>query len=183
MFEDLLLYFVFSRQSALTQWFKLYLGPKLKNFRTDNARDYFSQMLYTYFTSQGIIHGSSCVNTPPTKLGPLMAQYLGYLGAQPLSMFMNNINCIFLGYSPTQKVYKCYNPSPKKLVYICKCNFLSAQTFLLQGEISMIEDNPCACFKLQAPMSTPSKVLNSKEAPNFVVENSKETPNSIVEIS
>ncbi|RDX66851.1 hypothetical protein CR513_54342, partial [Mucuna pruriens] len=33
--------------------------PKLKKFRIGNARDYFSQMLSTYFTSQGIVHDSS----------------------------------------------------------------------------------------------------------------------------
>ncbi|RDX81335.1 hypothetical protein CR513_38003, partial [Mucuna pruriens] len=39
-------------------------GAKIKKFRTDNARDYFNQVLSTYFTSQGIIHDSSCRNTP-----------------------------------------------------------------------------------------------------------------------
>ena len=39
-------------------------GVKIKSFRTDNARDYFNQILSPYFQSQGIIHESSCVNTP-----------------------------------------------------------------------------------------------------------------------
>ena len=39
-------------------------GVKIKNFKTDNARDYFNQILSPYFQSQGILHKSSCVNTP-----------------------------------------------------------------------------------------------------------------------
>lgn len=39
-------------------------GVKIKNFRLDNARDYFNQILSTYFQKEGIIHESSCVNTP-----------------------------------------------------------------------------------------------------------------------
>ena len=38
-------------------------GVKIKNFRTDNARDYFNQILSPYFQSQGILHDSSRVNT------------------------------------------------------------------------------------------------------------------------
>ncbi|KAJ9705809.1 hypothetical protein PVL29_003762 [Vitis rotundifolia] len=39
-------------------------GVKIKSFRIDNARDYFNQTLSPYFQSQGILHDSSCVNTP-----------------------------------------------------------------------------------------------------------------------
>ncbi|RDX85299.1 hypothetical protein CR513_33540, partial [Mucuna pruriens] len=53
MFRDLL----FFHSMVQTQF-----GAKIKKFRTDNARDYFNQMS-TYFTLQGIIHDSSCVNT------------------------------------------------------------------------------------------------------------------------
>ena len=40
------------------------VGVKIKSFRTDNARDYFNQILSLYFQSHGILHDSSCVNTP-----------------------------------------------------------------------------------------------------------------------
>ena len=33
-------------------------GVKIKSFRTDNARDYFNQILSPYFQSQGILHDS-----------------------------------------------------------------------------------------------------------------------------
>ena len=39
-------------------------GVQIKSFRTDNAKDYFNQILSPYFQSQGILHDSLCVNTP-----------------------------------------------------------------------------------------------------------------------
>ena len=39
-------------------------GVQIKSFRTDKARDYFNQILSPYFQSRGILHDSSCVNTP-----------------------------------------------------------------------------------------------------------------------
>ena len=39
-------------------------GVQIKSFRTNNARDYFNKILSTYFQLQGILHDSSCVNTP-----------------------------------------------------------------------------------------------------------------------
>lgn len=39
-------------------------GVSIKGIRTDNARDYFNKILSPYFEKEGIIHQSSCVNTP-----------------------------------------------------------------------------------------------------------------------
>ena len=39
-------------------------GVQIKRFRTYNARDNFNQILSPYFQPQGILHDSSCVNTP-----------------------------------------------------------------------------------------------------------------------
>ena len=36
----------------------------IKKVRIDNARDYFNQILSPYFQKEGIIHESSCVDTP-----------------------------------------------------------------------------------------------------------------------
>lgn len=43
------------------------IGVKIKSFRTNNARDYFNQILSPNFQSQGILNESSCVNTPQQK--------------------------------------------------------------------------------------------------------------------
>jgi hypothetical protein len=39
-------------------------GVNIKRFRSDNARDYLNQVLTPYFQKEGIVHESSCVNTP-----------------------------------------------------------------------------------------------------------------------
>ena len=43
-------------------------GVKIKRFRSDNARDYFNQLITPYFQREGIIHESSYVNTPQQKI-------------------------------------------------------------------------------------------------------------------
>ena len=43
---------------------KNHFGVKIKRFRSDNAKDYFNQTLMSFFQKEGIIHESSCVNTP-----------------------------------------------------------------------------------------------------------------------
>ena len=39
-------------------------GVSVKKFRSNNARDYFNQTLNSFFQKEGILHESSCVNTP-----------------------------------------------------------------------------------------------------------------------
>ena len=39
-------------------------GVKIKRFRSDNAQDYFNQILSPYFQKKGIIHEFSCISTP-----------------------------------------------------------------------------------------------------------------------
>ena len=39
-------------------------GTPIKKFRTDNARDYFNSYMNHFFLQEGIIHESSCVDTP-----------------------------------------------------------------------------------------------------------------------
>lgn len=39
-------------------------GVQPKRFRSDNARDYFNETLTSFFQKQGVIHESSCVETP-----------------------------------------------------------------------------------------------------------------------
>lgn len=39
-------------------------GKTIKKFRSDNAKEYFSAELSSFFSSQGILHQSTCPHTP-----------------------------------------------------------------------------------------------------------------------
>ena len=43
---------------------KRQFGISIKQFRLDNAREFFNYHLSTFFEKQGVVHESSCVNTP-----------------------------------------------------------------------------------------------------------------------
>lgn len=40
------------------------MAPPIQKFRTDNARDYFNNHLHQFFQQEGIVHKSSCIDTP-----------------------------------------------------------------------------------------------------------------------
>ena len=68
------------------------------------------------------------------------------------------IKCAFLGYSFTQKGYKCYNPSTIKFYTSADVPFTENKPFFpkssLQGKISMMEDSPLnlLTFLMSQPM-------------------------------
>ena len=178
-------------------------GVQIKSFRIDNARDYFNQILSPYFQSQGILHDSSCINTPQQNevaerknghllnttrallfQGNALKSYWGeavltttYLKNRIPSRVLDNksplevlksfyphsrtsngltprvfgciafvhvhsqhrdkldpraIKCVFLGYSSTQKGYKCYNPSTRKFYISANVTFIENKPFFPQ---------------------------------------------------
>lgn len=178
-------------------------GVKIKSIRTDNARDYFNQILSPYFQSQGIIYDLSCVDTPQQNgvaerknehllnttralffQGNVPRSYWGEAVLNAIHMInrlpsrvldnrspieiLNSfyphfrtsngltprifgctafvhvhsqhrgkldpraIKCIFLGYSSTQKGYKCYNPLSKKFYISADVTFSENKPFFLQ---------------------------------------------------
>ena len=220
-------------------------GVQTKSFRTDNVRDYLNQILSPYFQSQGILHDSSCVNTPQQngvtkrKNGHLLnttrallfqgnasKSYWGevvltttYMINRIPSQVLDNkslvevlksfyphfktsngltprvfgcnafvhvhsqhrdkldpqaIKCVFLGYSSTQKGYKCYNPSTRKFYISADVTFTKNKPFFpkfsLKGEISMMEDSPYESFK---PLDLPHVSTHGDEEPK--------SPNSTTE--
>ena len=191
-------------------------GVQGKRFRTDNARDYFNQILSPYFQSQGILHDSSCVNTPPKSYWGEAILTATYLINRIPSRVLDNkspvevlksfyphfrtsngltprvfgctaivhvhgqhrdkldpraIKCVFLSYSSTQKGYKCYNLSTKKIYISVDVTFTENKPFFpkssLKGEISMMEDSPCESFE---PLDLPHVSTHGDEEP--------ESPNS-----
>lgn len=52
------------RRNNYMAMIKNQFGVTVKRFRSDNARDYLNQTLTPFFQKAGIIHESSCVNTP-----------------------------------------------------------------------------------------------------------------------
>ena len=70
-----------------------------------------------------------------------------------------------MGYSSTQKGYKCYHPPTKKLYVSANVTFVENKpyfsTFYLQGELSILEDEELAIPPLEKIPS--SKSFKSKE--------------------
>ncbi|RVW77356.1 Retrovirus-related Pol polyprotein from transposon TNT 1-94 [Vitis vinifera] len=77
------------------------------------------------------------------------------------------IKCVFLGYSSTQKGYKCYNPLGRKFYISIDVTFIENKPFFpkssLKGEISMMEDSLCESFE---PLDLPHVSTHGDEKPD-----------------
>ena len=179
---------------------------KIQVLRTDNAKEYFKTVLGDYLLSQGIIHQSSCVDTPQqngiaerknrhllevarslmfsTQVPKhhwgdaiLTATYLinrmpsrilnhqtpcqillktfpntHIISNLPLKIFgcsafvhiypqnrgkldPRAIKCIFLGYSPHQKGYKCYSPVTRRYYHTMDVTFFENHPYYTKSDI------------------------------------------------
>ncbi|RVW96855.1 Retrovirus-related Pol polyprotein from transposon TNT 1-94 [Vitis vinifera] len=160
-------------------------NSKIQVLKSNNAKEYFTSSLSTYLQNHGIIHISSCVDTPQQNgvaerknrhllevarclmfssnvpnyfwgEAILTATYLinpssdlplkvfgctafVHVYPQNRSKFAPRANkCIFLGYSPTQKGYKCYSPTNKRFYTTMDVSFFKHVFFYpkfhVQGE-------------------------------------------------
>ena len=198
-------------------------GVGIKRFRSDNAKDYFNQNLSPYFQKEGIIHESSCVNTPQQNgvaerknshflaitraclfqrnvpknywgeavltaahlINRLPSRVLGF--KSPVQVFSKYfpdfhtanhlvpkifgcvsfvhihshnrgkfdpraLKCVFVGYSSTQKGYKCFHPPTKKFFVSVDVTFVEKESYFvqpyLQGETSLMKDKDKDLFLL-----------------------------------
>ena len=186
-------------------------GTHIQVLKTDNAHDYFNTVLGSYLSLHGIVHCSSCVDTPQqngiaerknrhlletarallfTKQVPkylwgeavltatylinrLPSRILNYQTPKDVLMktyphvraYMSELEpkvfgclafthiqqhqrtkldpraqrCVFIGYSPRQKGYKCYSPITRKVVVTMDVTFFETYAYYttpeLQGEI------------------------------------------------
>ena len=221
-------------------------GVTVKRLRSDNARDYFNQTLTPFFQKEGIIHESSCVNTPQQngvaerKNGDLLektrallfqknvpksfwgeailtathlinrlpTRVLGFKSPMDILMTFypdlhtsNNLvprifgcvsfvhvhsqnrgkldpralKCVFVGYSATQKGYKCYHPPSKKFYVSMDVTFHEQEPYFsqpyLQGENSK-EDKENFLLDLDLSLLPTSKDSLSPSMSNYDPENS-----------
>nr|KYP41064.1 Retrovirus-related Pol polyprotein from transposon TNT 1-94 [Cajanus cajan] len=190
-------------------------GVGIKRIRSDNAKDYFNLVLNSFCQKEGIIHESSCVNTPqqngiaerknghlldqtrallfqnhvpkrfwgealltatylinrlPTKIlnlkSPMEVLSSFYPHLHPTNKLQPRIfgcvsfvhvhsnergkldpravKCVFLGYSTTQKGYKCFHPISKRFYVSRDVTFNEQESYFkqphLQGENVREED-------------------------------------------
>ena len=212
-------------------------NSQVKVFRSDNAKDYFNNNLSTFFAERGIIHESSCVNTPQQngvaerKIGHVIATTRAlllhrsvpkYLWGEALATSIHLINrlpskmleykspidrmsqafpnmnfrtglkprvfgcivfvhehdpvdklspravkCVFVGYSSTQKGYRCYHPPTKRLYISLDVTFQEQDSYfgdspqtdewLVDTEIAVQggdKDNPPTTSRYATPIPT-----------------------------
>jgi len=179
---------VSSRFIQFVSMIKNQFGVNIKRIRSDNAKDYFNLVLNSFCQKEGIIHESSCVNTPQQngiaerKNGHLLDQtralrFQNYVpkkfwgkalltatylinrlpskilaSKSPMDVLSSfypcldstnklkprifgcisfvhvhsnergkldprTVKCVFLGYSTTQKEYKCFHPYQRDSLY------------------------------------------------------------------
>ncbi|CAN1152027.1 Retrovirus-related Pol polyprotein from transposon TNT 1-94, partial [Linum perenne] len=187
-------------------------NTKIQVLKTDNAKDYFNSILSNFLSQNGIVHVSSCVETPqqngiaerknrhllevaracmfarrvpkylwgeavltatylinrmPSRVLQFQAprqvllskypQVASFSSDLPPRIFgctafvhINSIHrtkldprshkCIFVGYSPNQKGYKCYSPATRQVYHTRDVTFFESQSFFdhaeVQGETS-----------------------------------------------
>lgn len=182
-------------------------NTSIKVLRSDNGREYTNVQLQTYLQQHGIIHQTSCINTPQQNgtaerknrhlldvtralmltnnvpkyywgeailtatylINRLPSKTLTYSTpfdllskAYPTAPLLNHlpekvfgctayvhndnggkldpraIKCIFVGYSPTQRGYRCYSPTQKKFYTTMNVTFAEHLPFYpktpIQGE-------------------------------------------------
>lgn len=214
--------------------------------RTDNGREYYHSILGSYLQKHGIIHQSSCVNTPqqngiaerknrhllevtrslmlaanvpsqywgdavlsatylinrmPSKVLKFNTPYHTLQSSYPnthlftsiplkifgSTAFVHNhqpnrskldpksVKCIFLGYSPHQKGYKCYSPSTRKFYYSMDVTFFENQPYYpkvaIQGERTQIEQESQLWPIAEIEMDT----VETLETASPIIEHTSET--------
>ena len=245
--------FLMKEKSETVQIFQLFhkmvatqFQTHIKVLKTDNAHDYFNKDLGSFLHLHGIIHASSCVDTPqqngiaerknrhlldvarslmfthnvpkhlwgeavltatylinrmPSRVldfkiprhvlladFPHLASFSADLPPRVFgcTVFIHNsapnrskldpraLKCVFIGYSSTQKGYRCYHPPTKRVYTTRDATFFESQTYfpttVIQGEQTNNDDShtlvDTICLEEE---DTPSEVVSQRELPTDVV--------------
>ena len=228
-------------------------GKTMKRFRTDNGTEFFNSEVKTYFLANGIVHESSCVNTP--QQNGLAERRMGYILAtirsllfqanmskkhwgeavltaahlinripmkvidydSPLSRMKKSfptvrrfsglparvfgcvafvhqeagkldprgLKCVFIGYSGTQKGYRCYHPPSRK--FFVSADVVFNEDDLYFGAETVLSSTPLekeqmdleflrylGTVQLDAPTSTVESVTHGKDIVQTPVESDGE---------
>ena len=221
---------------------KTQFHTQIQVLRTDNGREYFNFILGKFLAAHGIIHHSSCVDTPQQNgvaerknrhllevtralmfsmhvqkrfwgeailtasylINRMPSKVLGYntplktlQSYFPLNRSFTNleakifgctafvhvhdynrnkldpraIKCVFLGFSPTQKGYKCFDPSSGKMFVSMDVTFFENKPFFdktpLQGE-SELEDQFWDSNSVVLPLWDEQIILKNQEPKEHV---------------
>ncbi|KAL5758013.1 hypothetical protein ACOSP7_020624 [Xanthoceras sorbifolium] len=216
--------FLMKEKSEVTNIFKNFhsliknqFQTNIQVFRSDNGREFVNQGLREYLCSEGIVHQTSCVDTPqqngiserknrhllevtrsllfcmrvPSRFwGEAVLTAVHLINRQPsrvlhfkspcqtlletyphtklistiplrvfgCTVFVHvqphyrgkldprAVRCLFLGYSPTQKGYRCYNPDTRKIHISLDVTFVEDQPFFPQTQIQGGSENEFQFF-------------------------------------
>jgi hypothetical protein len=231
---------VFSVFQMFYKMVQTQFNATIKIVRSDNEGEYMSSNLEAYFRKHGIIHQTTCVNTPqqngvakrknrhllevtrslmldthvpksywgdalltakylinrmpsrvldfqtPLKvLSPLLSTAKGVSpkvfgcvcfvhihGPTRSKLDPRSLKCVFVGYSPTQKGYKCYHPPSRKYSVSMDVTFFEQQSYFsstptpLQGESQIEKDEDfLSLLPVPTPMPEPEQQHVTNESP------------------
>ncbi|CAL2226490.1 unnamed protein product [Prunus armeniaca] len=145
---------------------KTQFNAQIQIICSDNDGEFFNHDFQTYFQQHGIIHETTCLQTPQQNdvlaqhrpLPYILALTPGIFGCVAFVHLHKNqhskldpyaLRCVFVGYATNQKGYRCYHP-PTRCTYVTlDVTFLESElffhdissNFMLQGEIRSEEQN------------------------------------------
>jgi len=131
----------------------------------------FTQLVPNSYWGEAVLTATYLINRLPSKLLNFKTPLSVFLEAFPhYSRALNNISpkvfgctsfvhqnqinpskldpkaikCVFVGYSPTQQGYKCYNPITRKFIISCDVSFLETKPFFHHSNSNEHQETNCS---------------------------------------
>ncbi|RVX07744.1 Retrovirus-related Pol polyprotein from transposon RE1 [Vitis vinifera] len=129
---------VFSHFCAFSAEIKTQYDVSVKILRSDNGKEYVSNSFQNYMSHNGILHQTSCVDTP-SQNGVAERKNRHLLETARALMFQ--MKCVFLGYSRLQKGYRCFSPDLNKYLVSTDVVFSKDTSFFSSPTSSASEED------------------------------------------